>query len=568
MSNLYSFKSPYVHSNLSRLNKNLSGSGLDNRSEEGQQRLSQQIQELMQVRDFLKAEADAFLGGMSYQNFFSELDSNSSKMAQIGIEILNRQHTIDILSGKLQGYSQSDLTTAFPQLEPVFNKTAQEEITYSLPQATEIVVEQLMSKMPKRGAGAAQAQMAVLADFFGTKKTEIEKDLAINVRGILKSKDGKIKNVVKQAIRNKTKTMGNERATFIAYFRKEFLTLAKQKLNFVTQSEIEDYLKDVESRVYALDNSVFTGEQSSTTGKLGEDFFKAVTMGGNALALQIDLTGMMSEQDMQARSDIRAILTSILTTHHSASKESQTDMLITSNKTGKTVRVQSKNLQAAYHSLVSVRPFPGFAQIQGATKYLTLIEHLQDSQTIHLNETELGELSYLLANELWFRTHQSMDIGRARGVSSSGSTMGNVVTMVNQLLSKEITNFMGINIEEVIHPQAASSANAFYLIANRVLLPSYLIIEDLIQELQQMQGEFSRLSVSIELTGSYGSADEFYKAKLNAVGSFDSAGDYTDSALVQVGQLKGAEIISNLGIRKIGLKFNMQKLMNSSYVAF
>ena len=35
MSNLYSFNSPYVHSNLSRLNKNLSGSALDNRSEEG-----------------------------------------------------------------------------------------------------------------------------------------------------------------------------------------------------------------------------------------------------------------------------------------------------------------------------------------------------------------------------------------------------------------------------------------------------------------------------------------------------------------------------------------------------
>jgi hypothetical protein len=77
-----------------------------------------------------------------------------------------------------------------------------------------------------------------------------------------------------------------------------------------------------------------------------------------------------------------------------------------------------------------------------------------------------------------------MDVGSARGVMSSGSTMGHITTMVNQLLAKEITNFMGINIEEVIQPHAASSANAFYLIANRVLLPSYLIIEDLIKELQ------------------------------------------------------------------------------------
>ena len=59
-----------------------------------------------------------------------------------------------------------------------------------------------------------------------------------------------------------------------------------------------------------------------------------------------------------------------------------------------------------------------------------------------------------------------------------------------------------------------------------------------------MQGDFARLSVSINLTGSYGNAQEFYREKMKAVGSLDPAGNYTDSALVAVGQNKGEEIIN------------------------
>jgi hypothetical protein len=47
------------------------------------------------------------------------------------------------------------------------------------------------------------------------------------------------------------------------------------------------------------------------------------------------------------------------------------------------------------------------------------------------------------------------------------------------------------------------------------------------------------LSVSIDLTGSYGTAPDFYKDKAKAVGALDPNGNYTDSALVDVGQEKG-----------------------------
>lgn len=569
MSNLMSFNSPYVHSNLSRFNKNLSGSVLDNRSEEGEQRLSQQIQELMQVRNMLKAEADAFLGGIPYQSFFTSLNSNQTKMAQIGIEILNRQHVIDILSGKMRGYSQQDLITAFPKLAPALRKAVPEEGVLTAQQATTIVVDAVMKKMPKTGGkGSVQAQIDKLEKFFVNSQGEFEKEFREQVSGRLKSKTGKIKQIVQQAIHQRTNSKGSEKAMFVTYFRKEFMTLANQRLDFVTSNEIEEYLANIEKGVYALPDSVFTGEASSMTGKLGEDFMQIINTNDAAFDVVFDLTGMMTEQEIQNSSKLRGSIQGIMTTHHAASKESQTDMLVTSKKTNKTVRVQSKNLQAAYQSLVSVRPFPGFAQIQGATKYVNLIQQLQNTGTIHLSEQELGELSYLLANELWFRTHQSMDLGMARGVNSSGSTMNQVVSMVNQLLTKEIVNFMGINIEEVIHPNAASSANSFYLIANKVFLPSYLIIDDLIRELQQMQSDFARLSVSLDLSGSYGSASEFYKEKMQSVGALDPAGNYTDSALVAVGQQKGQDIINNLKIHKIGLKFDMQKLMQSSYVAF
>ena len=58
------------------------------------------------------------------------------------------------------------------------------------------------------------------------------------------------------------------------------------------------------------------------TGKLGEDFFKIITLDGRSLGFEIDLTGMMSEQQMQNNPNIRGKLTGILTTHHSSTKES------------------------------------------------------------------------------------------------------------------------------------------------------------------------------------------------------------------------------------------------------
>jgi hypothetical protein len=43
---------------------------------------------------------------------------------------------------------------------------------------------------------------------------------------------------------------------------------------------------------------------------------------------------------------------------------------------------------------------------------------------MHLSEEELAGLSYLLANEVWFRAKGSYPGGGARGVSDSGSILG------------------------------------------------------------------------------------------------------------------------------------------------
>jgi hypothetical protein len=57
--------------------------------------------------------------------------------------------------------------------------------------------------------------------------------------------------------------------------------------------------------------------------------------------------------------------------------------------------------------------------------------------------------------------------------------------MVSQLLSQEITNFMGITIDNSINiTKAASSFNSFYLISNKILFPIYLVLDDLINQLK------------------------------------------------------------------------------------
>jgi hypothetical protein len=62
-------------------------------------------------------------------------------------------------------------------------------------------------------------------------------------------------------------------------------------------------------------------------------------------------------------------------------------------------------------------------------------------------------------------------------------------------------------------------------------------------------------------------AKSFYNAKIEAAGAegLQAEGNYTNGNILSVGTNMGAKIIGDLSIRNVGLNFNIEKLLNSSW---
>lgn len=536
------------------------------------------------MRDQLMAEANDFLMGKDPLNLLYYLQNNSNRFYEIGLEILNRRETIDILSGKLNNYSGKQIENNFPNLSNSLKQLLLSKDLLTEKEVVDLISKDIISAfnnnitIPIGEKGVVKSQVNIVTTMLSGENNKIAaaaaKRISSSIKGKLTSEKGNIRKIVKEELRKKTKSTGKEKQQFIDYFSKEFKKIAQQKVDFVAKNnDIEQYLETVKKQVMTLPNNIFTGEYSSMTGAAGEEFFRIITTSDTSFQLQIDIVGDKSENKIMQDEKLRNMISSKMKTYHAADKQSQTDMLIT-NKSGKTVRVQSKNLQEAYQSLISdtTKTFPGFATLQNTRKYSDLINALTNSPITTLNDDDIQDLSYLLANEFWFRTHGSYKYNSrtdAKGVSSDG-TLGYVASMVNKILSKEVANFIGINIDDNINiATKASASNIFFLISNRFLLPTYKIIDGIIKQLKDLEGEVARLNVSIISSGmSLGSAKSFYKQKQEITGGLRGDGDYSDSGLLSVGTSKGQEIINQLQINKIGVKIDMESLLTSSYAFY
>lgn len=567
---LSSFNAPYVHSNIYNFNSQFKDSSLDSRSDEGQERLKAQIQELTQLYKTLKDEADQFLGGLDWRTIMTQLNQFERIFREVSTDILNSNTAIRILSGKDVKYSSSSLTKAFPQIEKEILTIVDKNIDLSTKEAVSIISSIILKNLPQSGSFEAWKDALI----FNLSKTKgsVEESITKEIKGRLSSEKGKITKMVEAALKSRTRSISKEKNAFIKYFETEFRARINQTNAIIPVEQMEEYLTSVLANFKKLKPEVFTRETSSMLGKLGEDFMSIVMNGSNNIDITFTVVGMETEESMSSNPELSNLLMGAIKSHHKGGADSQTDLLLTNSKTGKTVRVQSKNLQAAYHSVVDIdkRAFPGMARLQQETKYIDLINRLRSTGTLHLSSEELSDLSYILANEVWFRAKGNYpDAGKARGVSDSSSILGQTARVVEQLFAKEITNFMGITIDDSItlNSPKANSFNTFYLISNKVLFPTYLVLGDLINQLNQMQTEFSSLKVTLNTTNVPGSARALYLNKLAAVQpeGFRADGDYSEANLLKVGQSKGAEIMNSLTINNIGLKFNLDNLLKTSW---
>ena len=176
--------------------------------------------------------------------------------------------------------------------------------------------------------------------------------------------------------------------------------------------------------------------------------------------MEITVIGDLTEN--QAWEKYKHLLSSKLITHHSKDKFSGTDLLITNSK-GRTVRVQAKNLATAYQSFLVDGKIPGMISLEKDTKYLTLIQELESKGLLTLSDEDLSNISYLLANEIWFRLKGSLGEDSKRKISQQTGGLQYSQLIAEKIFSKQVANFLGVSLQDsfVLNDNKASGSNIF-----------------------------------------------------------------------------------------------------------
>jgi hypothetical protein len=121
-------------------------------------------------------------------------------------------------------------------------------------------------------------------------------------------------------------------------------------------------------------------------------------------------------------------------------------------------------------------------------------------------------------------------------------------------LTSFFLNYLGIVIDSTTHLVNQKQSNIFYYILGEGFVPTYQIIEDLINYFIKAEQQMTGLRLKTEIGSFDKNATAFYDKKRDAVGTFSTIGSwYKDSNLVSVGQEKGEEILRSVWIEGVDL---------------
>jgi hypothetical protein len=192
-----------------------------------------------------------------------------------------------------------------------------------------------------------------------------------------------------------------------------------------------------------------------------------------------------------------------------------------------------------------------------------------------LTFSNLNDIAYVIANEAWFSTAGNIrqkHLGLA-AEDHDVESMSLHQNMIDYVLSEALLNYLGIIAVKQMNGSNAidfNYSNIFFMVGNRQLLPTYKIVEGLIQNLKDWTKNTYTLSVQLnrkKLNFKAKDATNLLKSKEEAVaseGGFSNL-NYNNSSLVDVGTKIGAKVIENLSISSINLEVSLKALFDSSY---
>lgn len=605
-----SLDNPYVHSNIWNFTENqVRGSFLDRGNEEEyRERIGAEINNLKKISNQLRAETQKFLGARNTSD--AAIEEKLREIAQsIGEDNLRYIKAMNkILRSKDFQYSKklSDrvkviegdkLTKTF---EDIMGKTVEGEVP--IIDVAKKAIDDLESKGFFENKTTVSAQKETLTDYF-TKKfgrsDRLIKEIQEGFKRQLSSKQGVILKIVKEQIKKQVPPD----QLIESEYKKPLGEKTKEKINAIYEvfekQFVDEFPKDKDAarawcRAHIKEPFKKTYEESvgsaQTTGNYSKILLQnlSISVSSNGKnGILIETVGKLTEKELRESNmmgaPVNSLLQNLTSIGSTDKKQGYTNFILTNPKTGQKARAQSKNSIAAFLNAKEGEILPLQAKLYrgvqgGVANFLTMLagEGKLENFTI-INTDELNVIAYLIANALWFSTHQSIDKGgrkrdaAVRTTTRSGDSQGlnYIFESINRLLGLQVKNFLGVIIEKIgnSYQIVPNLSNLFFFLGNSVYLPTYKIIDEIIKQIEfEMEG-LASLKISIGNPSDYynNTAEGFYKDKINAVGILDASKNYTDEGLLSVGRAQGKAILESAPLKSVNISFDMKKLTQSAY---
>lgn len=578
MANLFSSSAPYVHSNFSRFDMYYRNLGASTETDEGRLSLTKafddRIRMLERFSRMLKTAAEEIMGGADYKTFSRYLFFDPESYRGIAFKILEEPKVQRSLINKVQKISQESLDKVDHKGLHLYYATVADEEVEEIP--IQMVTDGIISMLGKGFFSRTKSQQVRKLRSLGISTDRIKRRL--------QSSTGVIRKIVREDIQNSL--AGEEpdaEQTFQNFWRSfesEFKTRTSLLLTSKSQTSIngmapQDYLDEVKPKLKAAYEGGFK-QLSQVTAAFGEPTVQILTK-ADGLDIITEVVGGKSQNDLY--DEITKTLGDVVqrTKLRDPTKSGITDLVLKHN--GKTVRVQSKN----YQHLVKIADTDAFRDASFAIlKNVThekFIEKLKETSALSGTGEEI---SYIIANMLWLnekgsRNYSRMNRSRRETSLVPMASLRGMEDSISQLVGQISMEVFGIQLaklndamELTILPEYS---NVFYLVGNRTLYPTYLIIDDYIKLMRSTKEESkSRFKFTMQRTGikyAYTSASQFYEEKRKAsLGGLDASKYYTDPGLVQIGTEQGKSILGSLTYKRISATmdyrvFNLN--INSSF---
>lgn len=177
-------------------------------------------------------------------------------------------------------------------------------------------------------------------------------------------------------------------------------------------------------------------------------------------------------------------------TFRGSNKFSISDSIIYNDNTGEFARVQIKNYQTAYQKFLGLddKNKGGGMTVGLMSRDSMLFKDFQDmmqktGQSM-LKQKDYNRMSYLIANLAYFSHYRDTVKFQGRGKTIGYGKKVDTSALrktISDLIGLEIKNIIGINLPTRMElKNSVASANLFYLVNNEYFVPTYAIIDELI----------------------------------------------------------------------------------------